>query len=89
MGHSTHTAWKACNTTHRYWSWSDSYLQDTRDDPWAIQLTLHGKPVTLHIDTGAGVTVISKTMWVSVGRPKLKNQQTGPCTVQTLRSSHH
>ena len=28
------------------------------DDPWAIALTLDGKPVTLQIDTGADVTLL-------------------------------
>ena len=39
--------------------------------PWVITLSLDGKPVTMHIDTGAEVTVISKKMWKSVGRPHL------------------
>lgn len=45
--------------------------EGTKDDPWTVQLTLQGKPATLHIDTGAEVTVISEKMWASVGRPKL------------------
>ena len=45
--------------------------RDTMDDPWAVELTLQGTPVTLHIDTGAEVTVISEKTWGSVGRPEL------------------
>ena len=41
------------------------------DDPWAVELTLQGTPVTLHIDTGAKVTVVSEKTWGSVGRPEL------------------
>ena len=37
---------------------NDVFLNDDSDsdDPWAIALTLDGKPVTLQIDTGADVT---------------------------------
>ena len=38
---------------------------------WTITLTLEGKPVTMHIDTGAEVTVIPQRMWKSVGQPEL------------------
>ena len=41
------------------------------EDPWVITLNLQEKPVTLHIDTGAEVTVISEKVWGSVGRPEL------------------
>ena len=34
---------------------------------WTITLTLKGKPVTMHIDTGAEVTDIPQQMWKSVG----------------------
>ena len=44
---------------------------DTKDNPWAVDLTLQGKPTTLHIDTGAEVTVISEKLWRSIGRPEL------------------
>ena len=40
------------------------YEEDTRKDPWAVELSLQGTPVSLHIDTGAEVTVISKEMRV-------------------------
>ena len=53
--------------------------RDTMDDPWAVELTLQGTPVTLHIDTGAEVTVISQKTWGSVGRPELSS------TDRTLR----
>lgn len=48
-------------------------LSDGRssNSPWTITLTLEGKPVVMHIDTGAEVTVISQQMWRSVGRPEL------------------
>ena len=43
----------------------------SRDDTWTITLTLQGKPVTLHLDTGAEVTVIPEKMWREVGQPQL------------------
>ena len=48
-------------------------LSDGRssNSPWTITLTLEQKPVVMHIDTGAEVTVISQQMWRSVGRPEL------------------
>ena len=45
------------------------------DDPWAVQLTLQGRPVTLNIDTGAEVTVISDQIWKAVGQPTLTPPQ--------------
>ena len=42
------------------------------DDPWAIELTLQGRPLTLHIDTGAEVTVITEQAWKGVGQPHLE-----------------
>ena len=42
-----------------------------RNDVWTITLSLEGKPVTLHIDTGAEVTVITERMWKRVGQPKM------------------
>ena len=41
------------------------------DNPWVVALTLEGKPVTLYIDTGAEVTVISEKTWRGIGRPEL------------------
>ena len=41
------------------------------NDPWAITLTLEGTPITLHIDTGAEVTVITERAWRSIGQPEL------------------
>ena len=41
------------------------------DDPWCITLTLEGKTVTLHVDTGAEVTVITERVWRQVGKPEL------------------
>ena len=38
---------------------------------WTITLILEGKPITMHIDTGAEVTVISQQTWKSVGQPEL------------------
>lgn len=35
--------------------------------PWAITLSLQGKPTEMYIDTGAEVTVISQRTWKSVG----------------------
>ena len=40
-------------------------------DPWTVKLTLQGRPVTLYIDLGAQVTVITEQAWRRVGRPQL------------------
>ncbi len=45
------------------------------DDPWAVKLTLEGRPVTLSIDTGAEVTVISDEIWREIGQPTLTAPQ--------------
>jgi hypothetical protein len=45
--------------------------EDSKDEEWAVELTLQGNPATLHIDTGAEVTVVSEKLWRSVGRPEL------------------
>ena len=42
-----------------------------KDNPWAVTLCLEGKPVTLTIDTGAEVTVISEEMWRAIDCPPL------------------
>ena len=47
--------------------------ESTTHDPWAITVSLEGKPVTLHIDTGAEVTIITEQMWKSVGRPEMSH----------------
>ena len=44
--------------------------QESRN-PWEVTLQLQGKPVSLHIDTGAEVTVISKRVWMDIGQPPL------------------
>ena len=41
---------------------------NTKDDPWAVL----GKPATLHIDTGAEVTVVTEKVWESLGQPQLE-----------------
>ena len=48
-------------------------LSDDRNghDHWSITLILEGKPVTMHIDTGAEVTVISENTWRKIGQPQL------------------
>ena len=43
----------------------------TKSDPWTVELSLDGKPVSLHLDTGAEVTVIAKSMWRDIGQPTL------------------
>ena len=43
----------------------------TKSDPWTVELSLNGKPVSLHIDTGAEVTVITESMWGDIGQPTL------------------
>ena len=45
--------------------------EDSKDEEWAVELTLQGNPATLHIDTGAEVAVVSEKLWRSVGRPEL------------------
>ena len=45
----------------------------TKGDPWEVELTLEGKPVKLHIDTGAEVTVITEHTWRSIGQPQLES----------------
>ena len=39
--------------------------------PWGVTLCLEGKLVTLSIDTGADVTVISGETWRAIGCPPL------------------
>ena len=46
-------------------------VSDSDNDPWAVELTLQGTPVILHIDTGAEVTVITEQTWRSIGQPQL------------------
>lgn len=41
-------------------------------DAWTVELTLQGRTVTLYIDTGAEVTVITEDMWRAVGEPQLE-----------------
>ena len=43
----------------------------TKSDPWTVELSLNGKPVSLRIDTGAEVTVITESMWGDIGQPTL------------------
>ena len=45
---------------------------NTKDDPWAVEMLLQGKPATLHIDTGAEVTVVTEKVWESLGQPQLE-----------------
>ena len=59
------------------------------DDPWAVQLTLQGKPVMLNIDTGAEVTVISDQIWKAVGQPILNPPTTLPQRSRLKRPSAH
>ena len=40
-------------------------------NPWTITLTLEGKPVMMHIDTRAKVTVISQRMQRNIGQTEL------------------
>ena len=40
---------------------------------WSMELTLEGKSVSLQLDTGAEVTVISQQMWGDIGRPQLNS----------------
>ena len=49
------------------------------DDPWTVELRLQGRPVTLHIDTGAEVTVITELEWTSLSW----NAQIEPCVART------
>ena len=45
--------------------------EGNQDDPWAITVSLEGNLVTLHIDTGAEVTVITEQTWKTIGRPEM------------------
>ena len=50
--------------------------------PWAVTLSLNGKPTHFEIDTGADVTVISQTAHKEIGSPPLSPPQRilrGPC----------
>ena len=50
--------------------------------PWAVTLSLNGKPTRLEIDTGADVTVISQRIHREIGNPSLSPPQKtlrGPC----------
>ena len=42
-----------------------------RDDPWGVNLFIRGKQVSLSIDTGAEVSVISEEIWRAIGCPPL------------------
>ena len=42
-----------------------------RDDPWVVNLFIRGKQVSLSIDTGAEVSVISEEIWRAIGCPPL------------------
>ena len=44
---------------------------ESKSDPWKVTLSLEGKPVNLHIATGAEVTVITELMWQDIGQPTL------------------
>ena len=43
--------------------------EGTEGAQWSMELTLKGKSVSLQLDTGAEVTVISQQMWRDIGRP--------------------
>ena len=44
---------------------------ESKSDPWKVSLSLEGKPVNLHIDTGTEVTVITELMWQDIAQPTL------------------
>ena len=48
---------------------------DESEDPWAVTLTLEGKPMTLSVDTGAKVTVISDQVWKDIEQPTLTDMK--------------
>ena len=42
-----------------------------RDDPWGVNLSIRGQQISLSIDTGAEVSVISEEIWRAIGCPPL------------------
>ena len=38
-------------------------------DQWNVPLRIEGRPVSLHVDTGAAVTVITEQTWKAIGQP--------------------
>ena len=48
---------------------------DESEAPWAVTLTLEGKPTTLSVDTGAKVTVISDHVWKDIEQPNLTDMK--------------
>ena len=47
--------------------------EENKDNSWAITFS-YGKPVTLHIDTGAEVTVITEQTW-AIGQPEMSHPE--------------
>ena len=43
-----------------------------------MELSLDGKPVSLHIDTGAEVNVITESMWRDIDQPTLLQSDRTP-----------
>ena len=48
---------------------------ENSNDPWAVTLQLNKTPMEFHIDTGAGVTVISEHASRQTGCPPLTSPQ--------------
>ena len=46
-------------------------VTDKNDNSWTVELSLQGRPLKLHIDTGAEVTVITEQAWRDTGQPQL------------------
>lgn len=36
-----------------------------------VQLVIHGEQVSIDIDTGSSITILNKTMWWTIGSPRL------------------
>ena len=41
------------------------------------KITVNGKEISMMKDTGASLTLISKTLWKQIGHPKLEEKNTG------------
>ena len=48
---------------------------DPNSNPWAVTVSLNGKPTQFEIDTGAEVSVISQKAHREIGSPKLYRPQ--------------
>ena len=50
----------------------EAVTENGNEDPWVVELSLKGRPVTFNIDTGAEVMVVTEKTWRETGQPKLE-----------------